>query len=252
MKIKLSIACGLAGAILSVQTVFAATPWTLFAHPNAPAYNSTQITGVAAVSDANAWAVGTASSGSAAAGFISHWNGSSWHFTRMIRGVHLNAVASSAANNVWAVGSDDITGRALALHFDGLHWKSTFNANGAVALVGVSAPGGADVWAAGVAAGDRPFVEHWDGTSWIAVAEPVHWCCHNTSISGIAAVSATDVWIVGNNAHFNFNHIWRGGFFQHWDGTTWTYSDAPKPGYPHFQNFQFPMLFSISAAAYKV
>ncbi len=57
---------------------------------------------------------------------IMHWNGKAWRRVRSPRPVHspagqspLYAVASSAADNAWAVGQLFPSGRSFTVHWDG-------------------------------------------------------------------------------------------------------------------------------------
>lgn len=122
------------------------------------------------------------------ASLIEHWDGSKWHQVPApadLPDLILNAVATTAAGDVWAVGETSGTGQdatsdqPVALHYDGRRWHSAPLPETGVAgeLNAVVATGPDDVWAAGrtvVDDADRghPLVEHWDGRSWQAVAAP--------------------------------------------------------------------------------
>jgi hypothetical protein len=74
-----------------------------------------------------------------------------------------------------------------------------------------------DVWAVGSTATSfsspsKALIEHFDGTSWRIAAIPA---ASGTSLTSVTAVSATDVWAVGN------------GHTLHWDGHTWTATADP-------------------------
>jgi hypothetical protein len=64
-------------------------------------------------------------------------------------------------------------------------------------------------------------IEHWDGTSWSVVASPNPTTRGNSFLSGIAAVSATDIWAVGGATGF-------GPVTEHWNGTSWTILATPS------------------------
>ncbi len=84
------------------------------------------LTGVAATSDSNAWAVGTYSHGSVGRTLIVRWDGSSWKIVpspspggRPGESV-LTGVAASGACSAWAVGYYDsaaVPAQTLALHW---------------------------------------------------------------------------------------------------------------------------------------
>jgi hypothetical protein len=75
-----------------------------------------------------------------------------------------------------------------------------------------------DVWAVGGAFARRAQIEHWDGTNWsvVAVQPP------ESLLSGIAALSSTDVWAVGQNGGHNL--------VEHWDGRRWVVVPSPIVG----------------------
>jgi hypothetical protein len=64
-------------------------------------------------------------------------------------------------------------------------------------------------------------IEHWDGTSWSIVSSPNPNPNVTSRLSGIAAISANDIWAVGNDA---------GWFSEHWDGTSWSIVNSPTGG----------------------
>ncbi|MDQ2829638.1 MAG: hypothetical protein M3Y74_11380, partial [Chloroflexota bacterium] len=100
-----------------------------------------------------------------------------------------------------------------------------------VALTGVAAFGPRDAWAAGYVVhgiagtiyGARfPLIEHWNGVRWVTLKLP---SAPGKGLMSLAAVSAHDMWAVGNNV------AW------HWDGRTWCDETAsinlftlPHPG----------------------
>src|SRR5207302_1833156 len=88
---------------------------------------------------------------------------------------------------------------------------------------GVVAPN--DIWAVGEYFPVAPsswahtLVEHWDGTSWTQVPSPspnIAW------LYGIAAISANDIWAVGQLVSQTLT--------QHWDGSSWSVVPSPNPG----------------------
>jgi hypothetical protein len=98
------------------------TDWQQVPSPNqggTAAANS--LTGVAATSLTNAWAVGRSATGVVHTALILHWDGTKWAH---VPGPHpgttsdLFAVAAAAASNAWAVGTFTGSGptQALALH----------------------------------------------------------------------------------------------------------------------------------------
>src|SRR5215472_17350293 len=83
-------------------------------------------------------------------------------------------------------------------------------------LYGVAVVSANDAWAVG-AAGRRPLIEHWDGTSWSeAAAQP-----GGGQLYGIAARSSSDVWAVGQT---NTEQT----LVKHWNGLRWSTVSSPN------------------------
>jgi hypothetical protein len=61
-------------------------------------------------------------------------------------------------------------------------------------------------------------IEHWDGTSFSVVSSPDPFPNGTTSLQGIAAISANDIWAVGFAA-------------EHWDRTSWSIITTPSGVY---------------------
>lgn len=134
-------------------------------------------------------------------------------------GSWLNAVVALAANDVWAVGSASNFSTTLVLHWDGSTWRvvpSPSVANWTNSLNGVAAVAGDDIWAVGTSSRDSytadgdvhtstvTLTEHWDGSAWSIVASPNPGTANNyyattdNQLNGVAAVSTSDVWAVGD------------------------------------------------------
>ncbi|HKP51562.1 MAG TPA: S-layer homology domain-containing protein [Chloroflexia bacterium] len=101
--------------------------------------------------------------------------------------------------------------------------SSTFNV-----LRSVTAIAPNDVWAVGnysAPNGDgRSLIEHWDGTTWVAVPGP-DVGSGSSYLFGVDATAPNDVWAVGN--------LFASGnqtFIIHWDGSQWTIVPSPSPG----------------------
>lgn len=84
------------------------------------------LTGVAATSARNAWAVGGTNGGKT---LIAHWNGTAWKRVPSPSppGAQLHGVAATSATNAWAVGnthpSRDVY-KIVILHWNGTTWKT--------------------------------------------------------------------------------------------------------------------------------
>jgi hypothetical protein len=164
--------------------------------------------GVAAVSASDVWAVGRYND-SGGKTLVLHWNGVTWSVVTSPSdangGDQLRAIAAVNANDIWAVGSSS-SGGTLTLHWNGATWSRVASPPGN-GFYSVSAASASDVWAVGWISGGfinfkeihNTLIEHWDGSAWSAVASP------NPSdgtppfneLYGVAAVSSSDAWAVG-------------------------------------------------------
>jgi hypothetical protein len=149
----------------------------------------------------------------------------------------LNAVAAVAENDVWAVGastsSDSFSSRTLIEHWNGARWSivrspnagATFNVLTAVAAVSAN-----DVWAVGQSADNTTYstlIEHWNGTRWSIVASPngSNGAPQFNFLSGVAVVSANDIWAVGSFFSDEDNTL-----TLHWNGIAWSVVPSPNAG----------------------
>jgi hypothetical protein len=94
-------------------------------------------------------------------------------------------------------------------------------------LSSVTAVSDTDVWAAGSVsktngdpAGDRPLIEHWNGTAWSVSLTGTQ----NARFTSIGADSATDAWAVGD-VESNSTLM-----AEHWNGSAWSAVPMPSPG----------------------
>src|SRR5262249_1301853 len=82
------------------------------------------------------------------------------------------------------------------------------------------------VWAVGSRSGEHPdekeAIAHWDGTSWSIVPSVDPFAANHGSslLTGIAAVSANDIWAIGGGAG--------GSITEHWDGASWRLVSSPS------------------------
>jgi hypothetical protein len=175
------------------------------------------LSGVTTVSSNNAWAVGTAINSSTS--LVEHWDGTSWSIvssSAFTGGGGGAAVSADSSNDVWAVGG------ATTLNWNGTSWIRV-SAVGTVGLNAVTAISPTNVWAVGIQSHRHgiPVIEHWDGTSWSIVSSPNPNPNVTSSLSGVATISANDIWAAGNDA---------GWFSEHWDGTSWSIINSPSGG----------------------
>jgi hypothetical protein len=111
-------------------------------------------------------------------------------------------------------GSDTIAPDAIAL-------SST--------LKGVSADSAADAWAVGgysTATGGGTLVLHWTGTNWTKLRSPAPSGATSVALSGVSAVSPTDVWTAGYYGNSSGGPI---PLIERWNGTGWKPVTAPLP-----------------------
>lgn len=210
---------------------------------NTYGFGTSELTAVTAAAPDDVWAVGYYYDSGGSGTVIEHWNGSAWTVVDHANPADaylasLSGVSAVAADNVWAVGSyldqssNDVT---LVEHWNGKRWQpvKSPNVQGASwnVLQAVSARSRNDVWATGSYSmsnqGPRlSLTDHWDGTQWSIVDSPQPPGGTNSSLYGVAALGADDVWAAG---------FYRSGghsrpFSEHWNGTGWTVVDMPNPG----------------------
>jgi hypothetical protein len=235
-----------AAAAAAPAVTRAAAPAVLSsAAPSAGAPQTSDLSGVAATSARNAWAVGFRYDGSADQTLIEHWNGRSWRQARSPdpggAGAEANkqllGVAATSARNAWAVGSysDGTVSRMLILHWNGRSWKHVpSNFPGCLGagdgLSGVTATSSTNAWAVGTATGcglgeKVTVILHWNGRSWREVTSPNSGFLAGTYLRGVAAVSARNAWAVG--------FYGTGGplrpLIVHWNGKSWKQVASPGP-----------------------
>jgi hypothetical protein len=200
------------------------TSWSIIPSPNLA--TGGRLDAVTAVSSNDIWAVGSISNSSDS--LVEHWDGTSWSVvsSSVFTGAgSLNGVSADASNDVWAVGVVSVgTPSATVLHWNGQTWSSVF-APPSVALNAVTVLSPTNAWVVGsqriTRTKVRAQVEHWDGTSWGIFLNPDPDTSFST-LYGIAAVSANDIWAVGQ--------VFGQTLTEHWDGTSWKIINSPNPG----------------------
>jgi hypothetical protein len=216
------------------------TAWSLVPAPNVGA--TSKLSGVAAVSANDVWAVGRYSDPSTDwwdQTLVLNWDGASWDqvpspnpgFTS-----ELHSVAAVSANGVWAVGfAGEGNWKTVTLHWDGAQWSRVPSPNvGPYGnyLYDVYAVAANDVWAVGSSDNHaKSLILHWNGTDWSVVPSPNVVNADHNHLLGVAAVAADDVWAVG----YSTVVIWEGEYevyyddalVLHWDGASW--SIVPNP-----------------------
>ena len=206
-----------------VMLAWNGTAWKRVSTPDGTVLG--RLSGVAAVSATNVWAVG----GTAAHGaLILHWNGRTWRpvpLPALGPAAQLYGVAATSARNAWAVGSgpsDD----SLILHWNGKTWRRLPGpipaGSDSPAFSAVAVDSARNAWAVGTYADFGSFgtlTEHWNGTAWKLVPSPGQPAVHSPGgvLTGVA-VTPRDTWAVGS------------GWFLRWNGTKWKQLPAPNGG----------------------
>jgi hypothetical protein len=200
----------LAGPAGSAGAVVACHPnFNSVAIPSAG--TTSELAGVVAISNRDAWAVGNVD-GEASA-LREHWDGRAWTIVPgPDPGVSsaLQAVAATSSTDVWAVGAtnDGVTDTSLIEHWDGKAWTISSNP-GDMGLTGVAALSPTDVWAVGEAL----LVLHYDGVSWTKVSHPP---LEEGDLQSVAATGPNDVWMAGGMESEGGGEV---PLTMHWDGS---------------------------------
>jgi hypothetical protein len=228
--------------------------WAQVATPNVQFFDE-KLLAVSAAGATDAWAVGSTNrTGFASTNPIAaHWANGAWTIvptpttTGTAKSI-LTGVVDVGTTNAWAVGRSR-TGRALIEHWDGSAW-SIVTAPDPVppagttlagsTLTGVSAKSPTDIWAVGSFSVSHGTVldtftltEHFNGVAWKVVpspnvAKPNQFNGARQVLNAVAAVSATDVWAVGQTIDTA-----TGSFLPdktltlHWNGTAWRVVASP-------------------------
>jgi hypothetical protein len=220
------------------------TAWT-----QAPLLFQGELSTVVAVSANDVWALGNADVDRPEA---LHWDGSAWQQVAIPAPqgaveVELYRMAANAANDVWGVGDwVGTTGdyRTLIEHWDGTAWHIVRSPNPTrynAILFGVTALSHGDAWAVGSyidrLGAQGTLVLHWNGKAWKRVRSPnpsEHdpvGSTHHDGLAAVAAVSARNVWAVGNyfRRAANGRHSYQ-TLVLHWNGKHWRQVASPNPG----------------------
>ena len=194
-----------------------------------------QLTGVTAISPSDVWAVGWDVGGTPThyRMLAEHWDGTSWTVVGTPAvpgdvGGEFTSVSAQSSTNVWATGKlyTRHSIEVLVERWDGHAWTRWAAPSGAGAnsASSVSVDAARDAWVAGwvdnpTVGIDRPLILHWDGISWTRTPAPDPGARFGgTRLTGVTAISPTDVWVVGSRS-------WRassGTVTEHWDGARWS------------------------------
>ena len=184
-----------------------------------------RLTGVAAISPSDAWAVGyyTPGIGPDERTLIEHWNGKQWSIIPNpfpLPFIDFQGMTALSANDVWAVGA--LNNGTLIVHWNGKQWSIVPSPNPGKSrneLWGVTALSASDMWAVGGFSNspqgqipDKSLTLHWNGSRWSVISSPSPNTIGN-DLTSVTARSANDVWAVGTP----YNML-----LEHWDGSRWS------------------------------
>src|ERR1700680_3066367 len=218
---------------------FDGTRWSIVATAPVPAGDDARLQAVAFSGASDGWAVGSDSNFAAgtSGSLIEHFDGTSWTRVPAPAGepsrAGLASVTVVSAADAWAVGSNANT--PLIEHWNGSAWSivagppvggARLHPGTAPPLYSVTALSATNVWAVG-GMGHRapnPLIEHWDGTAWHQVTQPVH--TYASFLISVSAASPTDIWAVGGQTGGTSAPV----LLEHFDGTAWT--EVPNPQLP--------------------
>src|SRR6266702_8172794 len=227
------VAAVLLALLLAPAVAQAQAAWSVVPSPS-PGPSVNDLNGVASISANDVWAVGDFINASGASQtLIEHWNGTQWSivaspnpsaFHNVLRGV-----TAISTNDVWAVGwfnnAQDIP-RTLIEHWNGSSWSVVTSPNGGTrdnVLNGVTVVSATDVWAVGdfldSTSTSHTLIEHWNGKKWSVVASQNPVTGSNT-LDAVQAVSASDVWAVGQTSTQTL--------IEQWNGTQWSVVASPN------------------------
>src|SRR4051812_7688274 len=123
--------------------------------------------------------------------------------------------------------------KTLNIHWNGSAWTVFPGDPGSIyggsSLYAVDALSPSDVWAVGVQQ-NGPYPDtltmHWDGQQWTTITSPSPGAQYQDVLTGVAAISSSDVWAVG----YNFFNGTVQTLTLHWNGVAWTYVLSPNVG----------------------
>jgi hypothetical protein len=180
------------------------------------------LTGVAAPSDDDVWAVGYDNQ----VGMLAvHWDGVRWHRFDVPDpggGISLIDVGAAASDDVWAVGEAFSTSYyGFIVHWDGHLWSLSQSLSPPNLLTRVDADSATDAWAVGYGSGRVAL--HWDGSTWTETEVPSPG--GEVKLNDVDIVGPDDVWTA---ADYQMNSTQPAIY--HWDGTEWTVSTIQLQG----------------------
>ncbi|HXW58128.1 MAG TPA: hypothetical protein VEJ23_01490 [Solirubrobacteraceae bacterium] len=223
---------------------FNGTGWTA-EPPTTGEPSESSLLAVSADSTSDAWAVGTSGVPKTASPLIEHFNGKSWSVVSSAEGAgnRLVAVVALSPTNVWAIGQSKGAHQPYSTgvieHWNGTAWSISLKLTNASETLGsISAVSATNIWAVGSDAETHSqVIEHWNGSEW-SIDGPQSLESDGIfggSLSGVTALSATDVWAIGlGERKVSEDGIEGAGIedFQlteHFNGTSWSVVPSDSP-----------------------
>ena len=217
------------------------TAWSVVPSPNPETGTGTSDTlqAIGGSSPTDIWAVGSFNNGDSNNLLFEHWNGTAWSFVAppVVGGeMFAESVAAISPDDAWVVG--DTEGGTLSAHWNGTAWSlvatPTLDDGGSPNnfLTGVTAVSSDNVWASGYENNINdenladPYVLHWNGTAWSLTRLPTSGT-EGSQARGIAALSATDVWVAGETLEDDGSLL---GLTEQYNGTSWSLVPSLDPG----------------------
>ena len=222
--------------VLTIRPVTAQTDqlsWQVVTSPNR-GNRQNVLKGISTLSANDIWAVGEYNPGvppteTGRRTLTQHWDGTAWQIIPSpnpswtgLDLATLEDVVALSANDVWAVGySEDFASlrlNTLIMHWDGLRWRIARSPNPVGLdlpnqLFAVEAVSPTNIYAVGeMGLYNQALILNWNGARWNVVSNQC-----GTGLRGITAVSANDIWAVGDST------------ICHYDGTAWTIVLSPQP-----------------------
>jgi hypothetical protein len=147
--------------------------------------------------------------------------------SQRLRGSALLGIDASSPDDVWILGhvfSSDAGGQQALFRWDGTDWHRLDGPVPPITDIAVVSP--TDVWGIGGDIGQAR-IFHWDGTAWM---ETAHRDPPGASFTGIDALSADDVWVVGVKfgAEYAPDTVGNDTLVEHWNGTRWSVLASPN------------------------
>jgi hypothetical protein len=193
------------------------------------------LSGIAAVSSRDVWAVGHQGSFQGGTPLIEHWNGSAWSVvpSPSVAQGYLLGTSAFGPDDVWAVGIrlGTVT-YSLVEHWDGSSWKVVPSPNPGIdynEIDSVVAISSHLAWAVGFSISNNvstPILARWDGVSWSRVQSPATGSSDNL-LRSVAGLSADDLWAVGQSRSADGSSV--STLVEHFDGGGWRVVASPSP-----------------------